>query len=290
LLNVFNIGRYFKENIMTQFNASDSILYFPTIEFRSAGWLKAALTVWDHVYRIVPPTYKPDDPYMIKQAEEEGFIRSIILEDADLKEAYEKFMVFYSKLSFVPAGLEPGDTVRIHKEKIDGRLYPILDDIAKSHDRDWYSLPSELVRGYMFYLSQTISERRQLVRGTDNADAWVVSAYFAENGNFKEFVYDTEAEIQYYNLAINDLIPLGIKDVPMSQIIEFVKKRRDEKSIFRNTLSGFVDKLAECESESHAKVLLQDYAKTLSTTKNDLRQSMDFCDKEQLSSIFAFRR
>jgi hypothetical protein len=31
-------------------STSDSILYFPTIEFQSDGWLKAALLVWDRVY------------------------------------------------------------------------------------------------------------------------------------------------------------------------------------------------------------------------------------------------
>ena len=34
---------------------SGSILYYPTIEFQSDTWLKAAICVWEKIYRIVPP-------------------------------------------------------------------------------------------------------------------------------------------------------------------------------------------------------------------------------------------
>jgi hypothetical protein len=41
--------------------ASRGVLYFPFIEFCDDAWVKSALTLWDHVYRIVPEGYSPSD-------------------------------------------------------------------------------------------------------------------------------------------------------------------------------------------------------------------------------------
>ena len=39
----------------------DSILCYPTSEFRDLAWLKASLLVWDRIYRIVPASFVPND-------------------------------------------------------------------------------------------------------------------------------------------------------------------------------------------------------------------------------------
>lgn len=63
----------------------NSILYYPTIEIRDEEWLKSALLVWDKVYRIVPKHHVPNDSDEIKEAIDNDLIRSITLEDDDLK-------------------------------------------------------------------------------------------------------------------------------------------------------------------------------------------------------------
>lgn len=39
----------------------DSILYYPHIEFQNEAWVKSSLLLWNHVYRIVPEGYVPND-------------------------------------------------------------------------------------------------------------------------------------------------------------------------------------------------------------------------------------
>ena len=47
----------------------DSILYYPHIEFKNEAWVKSSLLLWDHVYRIVPENYIPNDSDEIKKKE-----------------------------------------------------------------------------------------------------------------------------------------------------------------------------------------------------------------------------
>ena len=47
----------------------DSILYYPHIEFQNVAWVKSSLLLWNHVYRIVPEGYVPNDNDDIKALE-----------------------------------------------------------------------------------------------------------------------------------------------------------------------------------------------------------------------------
>lgn len=52
-------------------------------------------------------------------------------------------------------------------------------------------------------------------------------------------------------------------------------------------LSAFIDELAKCESSEHTQTLVHDFSKGLLTKAKELRRSMDFCNRDDLSSIFA---
>ncbi len=66
-------------------------LYFPTIEFQDEEWLKSALCIWDHIDRIVPPDYVPQDTSEVRQMVDHGLIRSIKLTLNDLNDAADSF-------------------------------------------------------------------------------------------------------------------------------------------------------------------------------------------------------
>lgn len=109
---------------------SDSVLYFPTIEFQNEDWVKSSLLFWDKVYRIVPKDYTPIDSKAIIEAQENDLIRNITLESQDVSITGEKFLRFCDQLPFIPAGLDVKDYHRIHPDKIDKRLYPSLENIS----------------------------------------------------------------------------------------------------------------------------------------------------------------
>jgi len=267
---------------------SNSILYYPSIEFHSEEWVKSSLLLWDNVYRIVPSGYKPVDNDSIHEFADSGLVRDIILEESDVKQTGDEFLELCDYLPFIPAGLVPGDEDRIHPEKIDKRLYPSLENIANNFLHDgWLRLSKELARGYMFYLSKIVAQRRNLVRGTDDSDSWSIAPYFTEQANFDEFVCDEGSEGFYCSLFLEDLIPRNIGDVPPKQIIEFVKKRKDLKEQLRIKLDGLYNKLLLINNQDQAFIEVNDFLSQVEFDKKELRKSMDFWKSDIPSSLFA---
>lgn len=97
--------------------ASDSILYFPSIEFKSDEWIKSSLLYWDKIYRIVPQGYKPRDSVLVQTVCQHGLIENITLESADKSKTADEFIKFYDNLQFVPAGLEATRAEKLHPKK-----------------------------------------------------------------------------------------------------------------------------------------------------------------------------
>lgn len=146
-------------------------------------------------------------------------------------------------------------------------------------------VPEDISRGYMFYLSKNVAERRNLVRSTDDQDSWTISPYFVEEGNFGEMVYNPEAQGFYSSLIVPDLLPANLTDVPMTKVIKFLEKHHQEKARFRDVLQQFTSELAQCESIEHTKQLQIDYKKEILESKNDLRKSMGFLNINDRTSF-----
>ena len=263
---------------------NDSILYFPSIEFQNDEWVKSSLLLWDKIYRVVPKGYIPNDSRVVKEAQYNDLIRNIILDQEDVSSAGDNFLKFINKRSFLPSGLESTGEYLIHEDKIDEMLYPQLDSISQKYDNHWFKFSKELARGYMFYLSDIVAKRRNLIRSTDDHNSWVVMPYFSEDGNFSDNTYDVEASGFYSSLIINDLIPANLSEVPVSKIIEFVERRKDLKREFRKSLNEFTNQFSKCDSPDFTKQLVRDYEKEIQYLKNDLRKSMDFCNKDDISA------
>jgi hypothetical protein len=264
---------------------NDSILYFPSIEFRSDEWVKSSLLLWDKIYRIVPKDYTPNDSRTVREAQDNDLIRNIIIEKEDVSIAGDNFLKFISHRPFLPSGLESADEYLIHEDKIDKKLYPLLENISQKYDKQWFKFSRELARGYMFYLSDIMAKRRNLLRATDDHNSWTVMPYFSEDGNFSDNTYNEEAAGFYSSLIINDLIPANLSEVSIVKIIDFVQRRKDLKGTFRKSIGEFTDKLSKCDSLEFTKQLVWDYEKEIQNSKNELRKSMDFCNKDDISTV-----
>ena len=268
---------------------SDSILYYPSIEFTSDAWVKASLLVWDRVYRIVPKDYCPRDNYAIREAVDADLVCDIHLEDNDRNETLLDFQRFIDSQPQLPHGLNSHyEAHTLHRDKIDERLYPHLEEVAHQvfgDGRLW--LASGLARGYMHYLSLAVARRRNLCRGTDDRDSWSISPYFSENGNFNQTLYQDDAPLFYCSSIIDDVVPLRVATTPMSAITKFVHDRSDEKKQFRESLHSVTESLAKCESKERWEHIKGTFIKGLERKKDQLRRSMDFCNRTDLCSLFA---
>ena len=109
---------------------SDSILYYPTIEFRQEDyqWLWRASLLWDKIYRIVPPGYIFNEPENIRILCETGDIGKPLSPVTYAKAASDEFALFMEKHSQRAAALSDIDNTyysslsRVHPSKIDETL------------------------------------------------------------------------------------------------------------------------------------------------------------------------
>ncbi|WP_200233690.1 hypothetical protein [Thiohalocapsa halophila] len=266
---------------------SASVLYYPHIEIADPKWLKTALLLWDNVYRIVPTTYAPADDDDTKRAVDAGHVRPVTLEKPDLQGIADDFRGFLQALPDLPAGLEPGGEVsQLHPEKVDATLYPLLDQYAQGGSKGgWIELPSEIVRGYMFYLSAKVAERRQLHRCTDSKYSYAISTYFTEEANFDEYLYNRESPGFYASLILQDVLPINVEGVPMDHILRVAQSSRDERLIFRNELQRFTDGLRDCRSKDHAETVLNDYKQDLLRAKDNLKRAQGFLGEHDRGSL-----
>jgi hypothetical protein len=261
-------------------------LYFPHIEIPNTSWLKSSLLFWDNIYRIVPRSYVPADDAAIRMAADSGLIRPVNLEPADVTGILDSFRYFLQTVPFVPAGLDDAETALLHPEKIDAKLYPLLEQYAKGGIKgDWLELPSDLVRGYMFFLSTHVAKRRQLERCTDDEMAFAVGGYFSENANFSEVLYAPESPGFYSSLLFNDLLPINLDDIPMAKIVQTAQDTRDERAEFRAELNRFTTALCHCESKDHAETVINDYKRDLLAAKSKLKASQGFLGEHERGSL-----
>ncbi|MFK7979506.1 MAG: hypothetical protein AB8G86_05965 [Saprospiraceae bacterium] len=218
--------------------------------------MKASLTFWDKIYRIVPQNYSRRDSDEIKIAISNGFIEDIELSSEDLKQTAYAFEEFCNKLDFYPDGFDSREShfsVRLHSEKIDDNLKPFFKQFEDSIDKEgFYILPKEIANGYMFFLSDTISKRRNIGKLTDSPDLFTAMSYFDVNGNIDEYVVNTEANETYTTLILENLIPKDIQSIKMEKIIELSQKLKNVKESYRTEVSSFSKLLSQVEDTNFA--------------------------------------
>jgi hypothetical protein len=267
--------------------ASRSILYYPTLEFQSETWVKASLMFWDKIYRIVPANYNTRDSDELKIAISNGFIEDIELTDKDLSHTADKFESFCNQLKFSPAGFDSSTyEVRLHTDKIDERLKAYFKQFSEYTDNQGFlRIPQELANGYMFYLSETVSNRRNIAKLTDDPDMYAAMIYFDGEGDFDELLFDENNPETYTNLMIERLIPKDIRSLSMEIVINLHKELETDKREFRKLVSEFSEKLSKIEDEKTAIVEIEYFKKTFLESKMTWQEKFRSLKQETEDSL-----
>lgn len=255
---------------------SESVLYYPTIEFTTDMWLKHALCVWDNVYRIVPSGYSPTDSDDVRKATDAGLVRDIRLSSQDLEEAAEDFEAFTNGLDFLPAGLEANEeTVRLFSEKVDARILPKLKKLASHVGRQGaLELPRQVANGYMLLLAETVARRRCLPKATDDPDMHAVLPYYAHDGNFDEQLYNAEATEFMASALVPTIMPGGLEFAPIEKILSLHKEAAEGRTAFRNAIAEFSECAARIEDARHRSDLVKDFESKLRTANTAREASL----------------
>lgn len=269
-------------------------LHYPTIEFDDLDALKRSLLVWDRIHRIVPNGYTPADQPEVLTALAEGAVQNLSVDEAEKSRAANEFLKFYAvrespetRLVW-PAGFSAEAFTRINPDKIDAKLLPLFEQLARRLTADGFlEVPQEHAGGYMFYLATAVAEERSLDLTTDSSDYWAVGTYFANEGSFTERVYDEESDAYLANLAIDDLLPDNLNSVRIDEILRFRQDTAELRHKFQMELKSLREEISRCNNKQHARYIVEDFVKRFERTKAEYRASLSFFRKSDISSIIS---
>lgn len=249
---------------------SGNILYYPRIEFFDETWVKSSLCVWDKIHRIVPHSYQPNDSDEIKIAIELGLIEDIQLTPKDLSIASEQFEAFWENVPEIPAGLDSRllADVKLHPEKVDARIRPLLNSLSKIVDEDgWLRLSPAVGNSYMLFLAESISRHRNIAKLTDDSDMYAVMHYFSNDGNFDIHLGSNTKEEFAATTTLSTILPSSLEYMNIREVIGFRKKTEEARANFRNSVREFSTELSQVDDEGWATSLLDHFDNELK--KND---------------------
>jgi len=269
-------------------------LHYPTIEFQDIDALKRSLLIWDRVFRIVPPTYTPEDCTSVSTAVANGSVVNLTVDANEKSKAANHFLDFYERQNDVknrltwPAGFSTETFTRINPEKIDAKLLPLFEQLSRRLSADGFlEVPHEHAGGYMFYLANAVAKERSLDLMTDSSDYWAVGTFFAQNGNFSDYVYDERSNAFLANLAIDDLLPGDLADVSIDAVLRFSEDNAALRREFQRELSLLREELSRCNNKQHARYIVRDFVKRFERAKTEYKKSMSFFRKPDVYSIFS---
>lgn len=250
---------------------SKEVLYYPTIEFYDETWLKASLCIWDKIYRIVPPSYNPKDSGEVKIAVDNGLVEDIRLNKSDLAQTAELFELYLEDAPIVPAAVEGWENinVQIHHEKVDARILPILEGMAKKFNPDGFlSISKEVANIYMLFLADVVSKRRGINKLTDDGDMFAIMHYFANDANFDELIYNDEAKEATSALVITSLLPKDLQYMNINEVIKFREKTDESRIAFRQSIDELVSELCRIEDTDFVKERITEFQKNIEKNNN----------------------
>jgi hypothetical protein len=262
---------------MNQNILNSSVLYYPNIEFIDDTWVKSTLCIWDKIFRIVPPSYEPYNSDNIKEAIDSGLIEDIKISTDDLADTATKFEAFWKSVPIIPAGVEgwEGVDVRLHPEKVDARILPILQELSKKVDPGgWLQLSPQVANTYMLFLSESISRRRKLPKLTDSSDMFSIMHYFSNEGNMDEYIYDREGSEATTSMVLTTLLPGGLDFTPMKKVIDFHTKSTEGRTLFRNSVMEFSEQVSQVEDTDYAQSLILDFQNSLKKSEQSILQTI----------------
>lgn len=263
------------------------ILYYPTIEFRDSSWLRSALSIWDKIYRIKPIGYIPNDTSDVKIAIANGLIEEIELTASDLTSAASKFAHLADKLEFIPSGFSSSTyEVSLHQDKVDKRLHDFFRSFhGESNKLGFYKIPEEIANGYMFYLAEAISRKRNIPKLTDDQDMFAAMSYVHAEGKFGEWICDPDASEVYVNLVIDRLVPADIDQIDMDILLKRNQRFGKAKTAFRVLIEEFMEDFINIEDPEFAKSRLDKFQKSMIEHNNMVKEDLKTISNEFYGAV-----
>ncbi|MCI0559943.1 MAG: DUF6236 family protein [Nitrososphaera sp.] len=264
-------------------NLKRTILYYPTISIPTSDWLRRSILYWDEIGSIVPIDYeeKTLTPYSsdIQFLKAEGEFRPFRPRGLVYEKAQElmKELISIIETPKFQNILPPREMrllhsrMRIHIEKISDAIvdYLVHWGLAQrdKEDRDWIRCENHTALLYMAILAKYLADEDSMatVPGTDlqEYENLIFGVMLPSNG----FACLTT---NYMNM-----VPVPREDVPLSDIVEFKRKRWSELLEFRQQINEFHRSLKACQSKSDANDIAATFSEKITKELDNLKAVMD---------------
>ena len=274
----------------------NSILYYPTIEFRKEDymWLWNTSLFADKIYRIVPPGHELHEPRNIEALCSSGDIGIPLSPVPYSKEASQDFSDFVSKHKAAAFDLiEKVDTdyIRIHSSKMDVKMIQKVFYQMKHIDEDenWLYARPNAANFYMTFLANHIAKQNALDLWTRNPEVWTTSTFFLFNGDVQDMYYGpntTEPSTDVLtSIMIPDVFPQNILDIPPESILKFREERRDERAQFMNSINHLRDELSKATAPEIINDIIHDEKGKVNAAVTDYKKSMDLLNVVKFGGV-----
>lgn len=268
----------------------NATLYYPNIEFCDSTWLKASLLIYDKIFRIVPRSYSPIDSDEVKIAVDKNLLEDIHLNQSDLEQTAQEYEQFLSSVPALPAAVEGYDTVRLHEDKVDDRIRPILEALSNKIDPDGFlSVSREVANTYMLYLANVVSKKRGITKLTDDPDMFSIMHYFANSGNFEEYCchLDPDSKEVAASFLVSYILPKSIEYMSINEVVKFRDKTHSAREAFKESLDNFIDKASHIEDTDFLKKHADEFIREIEKRRDRIADQTKEFAKDILYSLIS---
>ena len=259
------------------------LLYYPLISIRTGRWLRQSLLYWDQIGSIVPQSYDdealvpytPDIEYLKSEGEYKPFRPDALLsqEYGAVREFENELLEIIASSNFhrmSPLLYSRKMDAKIHHDKVSGQVFDFLEQeglaIRRPDDYDWYYFERNTGLLYMSLLAKYLAGGdRNLTVPSTNFRAYEKLNFQARPG--------ADASV-CLKARFRDILPVPRHDIPLSDILEFKRNRRDQLLAFRQQVSAIETALSHCKSEAEVTEALADAKEQIEKGLIDLESTL----------------
>jgi hypothetical protein len=290
-------------------------LYYPFIHFKDENWLKLSAIYFDKMYRVVPSGYRTEDSETVKAL---GDFVDVVLPEEVAPRFVETFAEFFDQFQGTlverygvhkidewkgrhqrlipptaggPSGKDPRlDYVHLGKIPPDISERLLKSRLAKFDPGDvaWVGMHPVLARVYITALADQLAGQRQLQPMTDETlDHLAISGLTPERlaqlllGEVQlvdERRSEREIEQAFAFLAVQNVVPKNIAEVPAAKIVKIRERLAGERGKFQAAAvdfahknAGLVDVADERAFQAHLKA---EFDKTIAPELEKLKDAL----------------
>lgn len=260
-----------------------TLLYYPLITIQTGRWLRQAILYWDQIGSIVPQNYDdevltpytPDIAYLASEGEYRPFNPSALM-----GQEWGAVHEFEQELLNVLTTMRPYNTfplpyshrldTKVHRDKVSSQVFGLLEQeglaVGDEQNSNWYLFEHRIALIYMSLMAKYLAagDYHSTVPSTD------FRSYEKINFQARQ---DPDAFV-CLKAKFRDILPVPRPDIPLSDILDFKRKRRDQLLAFRQRISEIETTVSRCTSEAEASEALVNGKEALEKDLADLEATL----------------